>query len=110
MGLGSSPAGSARSVLPLHDGLPRGEPEFSSLAALVGNPGQSNYAAANAVLNSRARVARAAPAAPRIVSIGWGPWSTGMGSELPNRRRALGVFVHSLQEEDGLAVLERVLE
>ncbi|MFF3350596.1 SDR family NAD(P)-dependent oxidoreductase [Streptomyces sp. NPDC002779] len=51
---------------------------FSSISATVGNPGQSDYAMANAVLDHVAgELARERPAA-RVVSIAWGAWHGGM--------------------------------
>lgn len=48
---------------------------FSSIAARFGNRGQSDYAAANEVLNKLAvYLDRVWPA--RVVSVNWGPWAT----------------------------------
>ncbi|MEU5116784.1 SDR family NAD(P)-dependent oxidoreductase [Streptomyces longwoodensis] len=51
---------------------------FSSVSAAVGNPGQADYAAANAVLDHlAAALTRERPDA-RVVSMAWGAWRGGM--------------------------------
>ncbi|MFI1711923.1 type I polyketide synthase [Streptomyces griseoruber] len=81
---------------------------FSSFAGSVGSPGQGNYAAANAYLDTLAERRRAAglPAA----SVAWGPWAQdGMaadgGVEEYLRRRGLT----GLDPEPALGAMERLV-
>ncbi|WP_029888457.1 type I polyketide synthase [Polycyclovorans algicola] len=54
---------------------------FTSIAGRIGNRGQSDYAAANEVLNRLAwQLHRRWPDA-RVMAINWGPWDAGMASE-----------------------------
>ncbi|WP_327313014.1 type I polyketide synthase [Streptomyces sp. NBC_01235] len=81
---------------------------FSSFAGSVGSPGQGNYAAANAYLDTLAEQRRAAglPA----TSVAWGPWAQdGMaadgGVEEYLRRRGLT----GLDAEPALVAMERLV-
>lgn len=51
---------------------------FSSASAVFGNPGQANYAAANAWLNAYASDLSGRHPAIRVRSFCWGPWEGGM--------------------------------
>jgi NAD(P)-dependent dehydrogenase (short-subunit alcohol dehydrogenase family) len=53
---------------------------FSSVAARMGNKGQSDYAMANEVLNKMALHEAAQRPNCRVVAINWGPWDGGMVS------------------------------
>ncbi|MCW5254697.1 SDR family NAD(P)-dependent oxidoreductase [Streptomyces sp. SHP 1-2] len=81
---------------------------FSSLAALIGSPGQANYAAANAFLDALAADRRAAglPA----TSLAWGLWgdATGMTGELGDAEiaRLARLGVAPLSNELGLELFD----
>ncbi|HEX8646267.1 MAG TPA: SDR family NAD(P)-dependent oxidoreductase, partial [Thermoleophilaceae bacterium] len=75
--------------------------------ATFGNPGQGNYAAANAYLDALAQARRAEGG--RATSLAWGPWSTaGMTGRLDDseveRLRRTGIV--PLGEEQGLALFD----
>ncbi|HEV7774650.1 MAG TPA: SDR family NAD(P)-dependent oxidoreductase [Conexibacter sp.] len=85
---------------------------FSSLAALVGAPGQGNYAAANAFLDALAQRARAAGRA--CTSIAWGPWrlERGMTATIgePGLARLERMGIEPLAPDAALRLFDRALE
>ena len=84
---------------------------FSSVAALIGSPGQANYAAANAALDALAARRRAAglPA----TSLAWGLWAdaTGMTGELDEAElaRLERMGVTALSAELGRELFDQAL-
>jgi acyl carrier protein len=79
---------------------------FSSAAALLGAPGQSNYAAANAFLDGLAHARRAAGLS--ALSLDWGAWAeSGMAARLTSRQqgRVQDNGFESIAPENGLLAL-----
>ena len=84
---------------------------FSSVAGLLGSPGQGNYAAANAFLDSLAQQRRLAglPA----LAVNWGPWeNAGMtaGLSAADRARWNAAGIGTLPVDQALTALERLLQ
>ena len=81
---------------------------FSSAAALLGSPGQGNYAAANAFLDGLAQHRRMLGLA--ALSIDWGPWSEAglaTGAVQGGQLSARGIL--SITPDDGIEALDRLL-
>ncbi len=83
---------------------------YSSISAIIGAPGQSNYAAGNAFLDALAHYRRAhgLPA----LSINWGPWADiGMAASLSERgqQRWQDQGIRLMNPEQGMRLLAQLM-
>ncbi|KZL51498.1 hypothetical protein A2T98_01895 [Nodularia spumigena CENA596] len=84
---------------------------FSSVASLLGSPGQANYAAANAFLDALAHYRQGL--GKSSLSINWGPWSeAGMATRLSNsqQQRWATQGITPIKPDKGLQTLEKLLQ
>lgn len=83
---------------------------FSSIAVMLGSPGQAGYSAANARLDETAR--RYANAGLPVCSVQWGPWEAiGMADmDCVNVQRLRNRGLHSIQLYEGMQFFEAILE
>ncbi|HMQ34043.1 MAG TPA: SDR family NAD(P)-dependent oxidoreductase, partial [Chloroflexaceae bacterium] len=82
---------------------------FSSASALIGSPGQGNYAAANAFLDALAH-ARRALGLPAL-SINWGPWAEAGLAARPDRGGRLSLRgISSITPAQGVEAFGRLLQ
>lgn len=83
---------------------------FSSGAALMGSPGQGNYAAANSFMDALAHVRRSR--GQHALSVNWGSWSeVGMAAEVgaQHRRRWASMGLGMIAPEEGMRMLQQML-
>ena len=81
---------------------------FSSIASVLGSPGQANHAAANAFMDSLAhfRRGRGLPA----VTINWGAWSrVGAAARVEVLKRLTAQGIDAIEPEQGLELFEKLL-
>ena len=81
---------------------------YGSMASMVGSPGQSNHAAANAFLDAWAT--RRASSGRAGLSIDWGAWSEiGAAAERGIDKVVVERGIGAIDPSDGLSILDRLL-
>ena len=77
---------------------------FSSITSLLGNPGQANYAAANAFLDAFAHHQRSQGVT--ALSVNWGAWAeTGMAARMGETAHQQRSGIGTLTQQQGLSAL-----
>ena len=80
---------------------------YSSVAAVLGSPGQSNYATGNAFLDGLAWQRRSQGLA--ATSINWGPWAAGMADDERILKRLALQGIAPLGVDEAHAAMEQIL-
>ncbi|MDL1980163.1 MAG: SDR family NAD(P)-dependent oxidoreductase [Deltaproteobacteria bacterium] len=81
---------------------------FSSVAASIGNSGQSLYAISNQILNDRVESLRDEFPYAQVYSLNWGPWDAGMVTPLL-KRRFLEMGIRTIPVNEGTRIFNTLV-